>query len=43
MRYVVYAGELGIVSDRIAAGGSSAGGHLSAACALLANFDSTND
>ena len=44
LRYVrSHAGELGIAPDHIAAGGGSAGGHLSAACALLPTFDSTND
>ena len=44
MRYVrSHAREFGIAPDHIAAGGSSAGGHLSAACALLPTFDSTND
>lgn len=44
LRYVRgHAREFGIDPDRIAAGGSSAGGHLSAACALLPTFDAATD
>ena len=40
MRWIrFHAGELGIDPDRIAAQGSSAGGHLAAACATLTAFD----
>jgi acetyl esterase len=35
--------ELGIDSNRIAAGGGSAGGHLAAACATLPKFDDENE
>ena len=37
------ASELGIDSNRIAAGGGSAGGHLAAACATLPKFDDENE
>ena len=37
------ASELGIDSNRIAAGGGSAGGHLAAACASLPKFDDENE
>ncbi|WP_248724409.1 alpha/beta hydrolase [Seonamhaeicola sp. ML3] len=38
-----HAGDLGIDSNRIAAGGGSAGGHLAAASAILPNFDDENE
>lgn len=37
------ASEFGIDSNRIAAGGGSAGGHLAAACATLPKFDDDNE
>jgi len=37
------ASEFGIDSNRIAAGGGSAGGHLAAACATLPRFDDENE
>ena len=37
------ASEFGIDSNRIAAGGGSAGGHLAAACATLPKFDDENE
>ena len=37
------ASEFGIDSNRIAAGGGSAGGHLAAACATLPGFDDENE
>jgi acetyl esterase/lipase len=37
------ASELGVDSNRIAAGGGSAGGHLAAACATLPKFDNENE
>ncbi|QGY47528.1 alpha/beta hydrolase fold domain-containing protein [Maribellus comscasis] len=37
------ASELGVDSDRLAAGGGSAGGHLAAACATLPKFDDVNE
>jgi len=44
LRYVrSHAREFGVDPDRMAAGGSSAGGHLSAACALLPTFDAAMD
>lgn len=44
IRYVrKHAGRLGIDPDRIVAGGGSAGGHLAAAVATLADFDAPSD
>lgn len=37
------ASQLGVDSNRIAAGGGSAGGHLAAACATLPKFDDENE
>lgn len=37
------ASRLGVDSNRIAAGGGSAGGHLAAACATLPKFDDENE
>jgi len=37
------ASKLGVDSNRIAAGGGSAGGHLAAACATLPKFDDENE
>ena len=39
----LHAQELGVDSNRIAAGGGSAGGHLAAACATLPQFDEKNE
>lgn len=38
-----HAGELGVDSNRIVAGGGSAGGHLAAASAILPKFDDENE
>lgn len=44
LRYVrSHAQELGIDPDRLAAGGASAGGHVAAATATLADFDEDTD
>ena len=38
-----HASELGIDSNKVIAGGGSAGGHLAAACAILPKFDDENE
>ncbi len=38
-----HASELGIIPDKVAAGGGSAGGHVAAACATVKKFDCADD